>query len=122
MVALAGSGHGMIIYPGGLNTAERLGAQQNVATARVFREIDGLGQDAAAVKLLLDQAAFQAHQFNTVILIGRNRPETVQALSEWAESRSADTVALAPISAALKIQEASQPPRKEDPTPSSSRP
>lgn len=102
MVALAGSGHGMIIYPGGLNTAERLGVQQNVATARVFREIDGLGQDAAAVKLLLDQAAFQARQLNTVILIGRNRPETVQALAEWVDRRLDNSVKLAPVSVALK--------------------
>ena len=102
IVSLASTGHGMIVHPGGLNTAEQLASQQNVATNRVFRDIDGAGQDLATVKLALEQAAFQARQRDAVILIGRNRPDTVQALAEWVGGRSAESVSLAPVSAALK--------------------
>jgi len=102
VVGLAATGHGMIIYPGGLNSAERLGEQQGLATARVYRQIDSGDQGAPEVKLLLDQAAFQARQSDAVILIGRNRPDTVQALAEWVDRPLDDGVKLAPVSVALK--------------------
>lgn len=102
--ALAASGHGMITYSRGLNSAMQVAERSNVPAAIVFREFDNDGQNAAAIKRFLDQAAFRAGQQTGVILLGHNRPETIAALLEWSLGNRASTVALAPVSAALLAQ------------------
>nr|WP_245398651.1 divergent polysaccharide deacetylase family protein [Oceaniglobus trochenteri] len=102
---LAETGHGFVTFPKGLNTAQQVAARAGVTSALVFRQIDGEGQDLRAVKRFLDQAAFRARQENAVILVGRNRPDTLAALAEWALGNRAASVALAPVSAALKVLE-----------------
>ncbi len=102
--ALAASGHGMITYSRGLNSATQVAEREGVPVALVFRDFDSDGQDGAAIKRFLDQAAFRAAQQSGVILVGRNRAETVKALLEWGLGNRASTVALAPVSAALLAQ------------------
>ncbi len=98
---LADTGHGMITYARGLNSAIQVAEREGIPAALVFRDIDGSGQDAAAVKRFLDQAAFRAGQLKRVVLVARNRPETIRALVEWSLGNRARTVTLAPISAVL---------------------
>ncbi|WP_164512325.1 divergent polysaccharide deacetylase family protein [Oceaniglobus ichthyenteri] len=98
---LAETGHGFLTFPKGLNTALQVANRGGVSAALVFREIDSAGQDQRAIKRFLDQAAFRARQENAVILVGRNQPETIAALAEWALGNRAASVALAPVSAAL---------------------
>ena len=102
--ALAASGHGMITYSRGLNSATQVAEREGVPVALVFREFDKGGQDSAAIKRFLDQAAFRAGQQSGVIMVGHNRAETVKALLEWGLGNRASTVALAPVSAALLAQ------------------
>lgn len=105
VVAAAGAtGHGLVTFPRGFNTAQQLALRDGVPSALVFRELDGAGEDSAAIGRVLDQAAFRARQEGAVILAGRARPETVTALTEWALGNRAASVALAPVSAVLLAQ------------------
>ena len=99
---LADTGHGLVMFPRGLNTAVQLAGRSGVTAGLVFRDIDGEGQDLKAIKRFLDQAAFRARQEDSVILIARDAPETIAALAEWALGNRAASVALVPVSAALK--------------------
>lgn len=98
---LANSGHGMITYSRGMNSATQVANREGVPARLVFREFDNDGQDKAAIKRFLDQAAFRSGQQSGVILVGHNRPETIAAIIEWGLGNRAETVALAPVSAAL---------------------
>jgi polysaccharide deacetylase 2 family uncharacterized protein YibQ len=98
------SGHGLVMLPKGLNTAQKLAAREGVPSATVFRDFDSKGQNAAAVRRFLDQGAFRAGQDGSVIMLGRLRPETVSALILWGLADRANTVALAPVSALLTAQ------------------
>jgi uncharacterized protein len=107
--AIAGQrGYGLVMMPSGLNTAQRQAARQGVAAATVFRDFDGAGQDAAAIRRFLDQGAFRAGQQTGaaedgegVIMLGRLRPDTISALILWGLQDRARRVALAPVSAVL---------------------
>lgn len=101
---LAATGQGMITYSKGLNSAPQIAEREGVPAALVFRVFDGAGQDGAAIKRFLDQAAFRAGQHSGVILVGHNRPETIRALTEWSLGNRASTVAMAPVSAVLLAQ------------------
>ncbi|WP_319823552.1 divergent polysaccharide deacteylase family protein [Thalassovita sp.] len=99
---LAETGHGLVLFPKGLNTAQKLAAKAGVPAATVFRDFDGNDQNAAIIRRFLDQAAFKARQEeNGVIMLGRLRPETISALLLWGLQDRAESVALAPISALL---------------------
>lgn len=102
--ALAATGHGMITYSRGLNSATQVAERDGVPAALVFREFDSDGQDKAAIKRFMDQAAFRAGQLTGVIVVGHDRPETMAALLEWSLGNRASTVALAPVSAVLQAQ------------------
>lgn len=101
---LNASGHGLVFLSKGLNTAQKLAARDGVPSATVFRDFDGKGQNAAAIRRFLDQAAFKAAQEDGVIMLGRLQPNTVSALLLWGLADRAGTVALAPVSALLSAQ------------------
>lgn len=102
-------GYGLVMLPNGLNTAQKLAAKSGVPSATVFRDFDGAGQDAAAIRRFLDQGAFKAGQRGaiegsedeSVIMMGRLRPDTISALLLWGLQDRARRVALAPVSAVL---------------------
>jgi polysaccharide deacetylase 2 family uncharacterized protein YibQ len=104
-------GYGLVMLPNGLNTAQKLAAKDGVPSATVFRDFDGAGQDAAAIRRFLDQGAFKAGQQanglpvvgdgDGVIMLGRLRPDTISALMLWGLQDRAQRVALAPVSAVL---------------------
>lgn len=97
------SGHGLVLFPKGLNTAQKLLAREGVPAAAVFRDFDAKGQNATVIRRFLDQAAFKAGQEDAgVVMVGRLRPDTVSALLLWGLQDRADRVALAPISAILR--------------------
>ncbi|MEP2531063.1 divergent polysaccharide deacetylase family protein [Shimia sp.] len=99
---LAATGHGLVMFPNGLNTAQKLAAKEGVPSATVFRDFDSKGQSAVVMRRFLDQAAFKAGQAEGVVMVGRLREETVSALLLWGLQDRAGTVALAPVSAALQ--------------------
>lgn len=99
---LAQSGHGLVLFPKGLNTAQKLAAKEGVPSATVFRDFDAKNQKAAIIRRFLDQAAFKARQEESgVIMLGRLRADTISALLLWGLQDRATSVALAPISALL---------------------
>lgn len=100
---LSASGHGLVMYPQGLNTAQKLIAKEGVPSATLFRDFDAKGQDATVIRRFLDQAAFKAsREGGGVIMVGRLRPDTISALLLWGLQDRASTVALAPVSAILR--------------------
>jgi len=97
------TGHGLVMHPKGLNTAQKLMAREGVPSASVFRDFDAKGQDASVIRRFLDQAAFKAGQEETgVIMLGRLRADTISALLLWGLQDRATSVALAPVSAILR--------------------
>jgi polysaccharide deacetylase 2 family uncharacterized protein YibQ len=97
------SGHGLLLFPEGLDTARKLIAREGVPAVSIFRDIDAEGQNAAAIRRFLDQAAFKARQeAGGVVVVGRLRAETVSALLLWGLQDRANSVALAPVSAVLR--------------------
>ncbi|MET4128335.1 divergent polysaccharide deacetylase family protein [Roseovarius sp. MBR-6] len=99
---LSETGHGIVMLPNGLNTAQKLIAREGVPSATLFRDIDGQGQNAGAVRRFLDQGAMRAGQQDEgVIMLGRVRPDTISALLLWGLQDRAASVALAPVSAVL---------------------
>ncbi len=95
------SGHGLITFPRGLNTAHQLAERVGVPTGLIFRDIDGEGETDDQIRRAMDRAAFRARQNDAVILVGRTRPATLAAVVEWALGNRAESVTLAPVSAAL---------------------
>lgn len=98
---LADSGHGLVSFPAGLNTGHKAAIKEGVRAGLVFRDLDAEGQNASVIRRFLDNAAFKARGEEGVIVVGRTRPETIQALLEWSLGTRADSVTLAPVSAVL---------------------
>ncbi|MFU8776295.1 MAG: divergent polysaccharide deacetylase family protein [Roseovarius sp.] len=99
------SGHGLVMHPNGLNTAQKLIAREGVPSASLFRDFDGQGQNAGAIRRFLDQAAMRAdQQEGGVIMLGRLRADTISALLLWGLQDRATSVALAPVSAVLRAE------------------
>ena len=100
------SGHGMVLFPNGLDTVRKLASREGIPAATVFRDFDGNGQSAAVIQRFLDQAAFKADREGGVIMVGRVREETLSALMVWRLQDRASTVSLAPVSAVLRAKSA----------------
>jgi len=98
---LKASGHGLVTQNRGLNSMPNLAVKEGVAAAPVFRDFDSEDQTARVIRRFLDQAAFRAGQEGAVIMLGRLRPETIEALLVWGLADRAGSVALAPVSAVL---------------------
>jgi polysaccharide deacetylase 2 family uncharacterized protein YibQ len=101
---LKASGHGLVAQSKGLNSMPKLAVKEGVPAAAVFRDFDSEGQEARVIRRFLDQAAFKAGQEGGVIMLGRLRPETIEALLVWGLADRAGAVALAPVSAVLLRQ------------------
>ncbi len=99
VAAVSATGHGLITFPRGLNTAQQLADRAGVPARTVFRVLEDGNPDA--VLRTLDQAAFRARQEGVVILVGQAEPATVAALSRWVAANPNRQVAFAPVSAAL---------------------
>jgi len=99
---LARSGHGLLTWRADATGLGQLAAGQGLATGSIYREVDAAGRNLRAVKRFLDDAAFRARLDRPVVVVAQNRPETIAALADWRTGTRADSVALAPLSAALQ--------------------
>ena len=86
-----------------MNAADQVARREDVEAATVFRDISTAGSDRVAVRRLLDRAVFKAGQEGRVAVVGTADAETLAALLEWTVEGKAATVALAPVTAVLKI-------------------
>lgn len=104
---LQDSGHGLVLQPSGLDTAQKLIAREGVPALTLFRDFDGEGQGVQTIRRFLDQAALRATQEDTgVIMLGRLRADTISALLLWGLQDRAGAVTLAPVSALLRATQA----------------
>ncbi|PIE11125.1 MAG: hypothetical protein CSA70_11260 [Rhodobacterales bacterium] len=101
---LAESGHGLLLYPKGLNTAQKLAAKAGVRSATVFRDFDAKGQKPGSIRRFLNHAVLKADSEGGVVMVGRLRADTVTALLLWGLQDRASQVALLPISQLLVTQ------------------
>ncbi len=95
------TGHGLITFPRGLNTAHQSAERAGVPAGLIFRKLDGSGETGEQIRRALDRAAFRARPDEAVILVGSTAPDTLAAIAEWVSGNRAKSVTLAPISAAL---------------------
>lgn len=104
VVAVAnGTGRGVVTQNSGLNSTLKLAQSDGVPAAAVFRNFDRAGQEPAAIERSLDQAVFRASQDGSVTVIGQLHPTTIRILQDWVGDHRASRVALAPISAVLRL-------------------
>jgi hypothetical protein len=99
-----GQGRGLLSWDRGLNAAAQVAQRESLRNAVIFRRLDGEGEPKAQIRRYLDRAAFKAAQDGRVIVAGETKPDTVAALLEWAVEGRAATVALAPLTAALRVE------------------
>jgi len=98
---LADGGLGLVTPSKGLNTAQKVAMREGVPAALIYRQLDDGDEKAAVIRRYLDRAAFRAKQEGHVIMLGQTRPETIEALVQWALEDRAASVAMAPVSAVL---------------------
>lgn len=98
---VAASGHGLITFPRGLNTAHQAAQRAGVPTGLIFRNLDAQSETQEQIRRTLDRAAFRARQDEAVILVGTTGSRTLSALTEWLLGNRATTVTIAPVSVAL---------------------
>lgn len=99
---LVQSGHGLVTQPKGLNTAQQLAAREGVASATLFRDFDGEGQNAGAMRRFLQNGAFRARQEGAAVMLGRLKADTVTALIQWGLQDINEGLALVPVSVVLR--------------------
>ncbi len=99
---LQSEGRGLIVVERGLSSAIRGAAQVGLPAVPVLRELDGGGEDAAAIGRALDQAAFRARQAGDGVLLARLTDQTVEALQTWGTENNGGQITLAPVSAILR--------------------
>lgn len=98
LATLSETGHGILTWRKGLNTAQKLAVQEGIPSAEVFRELEADTPDA--VVRALDQAAFRARQEGGIVVVANGSLTIISGLAEWASETRRDT-ALAPLSAVL---------------------
>lgn len=102
--ALKADGRALVTYDRGLNSAQQLAERQGVAAATVFRILDSEDEEAPKIKRYLDRAAFNANRDGSVVVLGRNYPETVKALLEWSLAEKGASLSIVPVSKLLLAQ------------------
>lgn len=100
---VASQGRGLLTWDQGLNAADQVARREDVAAAVIFRDLASSGTDDEAIRRLLDRAVFKAGQDGRAVVAGTATPETVAALLEWSVEGRAATIALGPLTAAMKI-------------------
>ncbi len=100
---LKAGGRGLLTWDEGLNAADQVARREDLEAAVLFRDLDQAGGDPVAVRRLLDRAVFKAGQDGQASVVGKADPATVAALLEWTVEGKAATVALAPVTAVLKV-------------------
>ena len=100
---LKAQGRGLLTWDAGLNAADQVARREDLEAAVVFRDLGAAGADRVALRRLLDRAVFKAGQDGQVAVVGEANSDTVAALLEWSVEGKAATVALAPLTAVLKI-------------------
>ena len=100
ILAAGETGHGMVTFSLGSNSAQQIARRKGVPAGQVFRVIDP-GTDRLAVGRALTQAVSRARRDGQAIVLAPADPDTLAAMVEWALESRSTSVALSPLSAAL---------------------
>lgn len=99
--AIRGSGHGLVTYDRGLNSAQRAARRENIPAASVFRILDAELEEVPKIKRYMDRAAFSAGKDGSVVVLGRSYQDTITALLEWTLERKDGDFSIVPVSAIM---------------------
>lgn len=92
------SGHGLVTYDRGLNSAQQAARREGIASATVFRLLDAEQEEAPRIKRYLNRAAFTASKEGAVVVVGHSYPDTVKAMLEWALDEKTAELSIVPVS------------------------
>ncbi|MCY4335000.1 MAG: divergent polysaccharide deacetylase family protein [Litoreibacter sp.] len=95
------TGHGLVTFSRGLNSAQQAARRAEVENGAAFRVLDGASESPMTIKRTLDRAGFNAARDGNVILLGHTYPETVQTLLEWTLDSKSATLSIVPVSQIL---------------------
>jgi hypothetical protein len=101
MSRVARDGRGLVLGNRGFRSGLELAGREGVPAAEVLRDLDGQGQDGAAIRRGLDDAVRRAGQEGRAVVVARATPDTLAALGEWSLEGRAQEVTVAPVSAVL---------------------
>ena len=102
---LAAQGRGIVTMERGLNAVDQVARREGLPSATVFRLLDASGESVPVMRRYLDRAAFRAAQEGSVVVLGSTRPDTIAAILQWTVEGRAASVALAPVSAILRLED-----------------
>lgn len=100
--ALAETGMGVVVPPGGLGTAVADARRLGVPAVALYRLLDGRGEGAEVVSRYLDRAVFEAARAGAVVVMGTASTETVEGIAQWVRRGGADAVRAVPLSHVLE--------------------
>lgn len=98
---LARDGLGAVLAEGGLGRGAEAAEAAGVPAAEILRDLDGAGQDEAAIRRALDDAVRRAAQEGEAVVLGRLGAGTLAAVGAWSREGRAREVTVAPVSAVL---------------------
>lgn len=100
---LAPGGYGAIALRGGLDAYLNAAQDAGLANASVYRVLDEGGVGLVTISRLLDRAAFEALRAEGILVVGAAaNPETLEALTRFADGLGRSGVTLVPASAVLR--------------------
>jgi polysaccharide deacetylase 2 family uncharacterized protein YibQ len=99
-----GSGRGLLTWDQGLNAADQVARREDVPAATIFRDLTPAIGDKFGMRRLMDRAIFKADQDGSATVVGPATPEMAATLMEWALEGRGAPVALAPLTAVLKVE------------------
>jgi polysaccharide deacetylase 2 family uncharacterized protein YibQ len=99
--ALQESGHGILSYKIGLNSAFKEAQKAGIPSGSVFRSIDPEASDASEVQRIMDRVAFEATREGAAIVFAVATETVLQGISDWTGTPVAGTVSLVPVSSAM---------------------
>lgn len=102
LAGIAQSGHGFLTFPGGLGGEIASARRDGVPALSVHRMLDAQAEAAPIITRNLARATFEANRSGQQIVVGNSYPATLQALTEWQSSTSADSITLVPVSTVLR--------------------
>ena len=96
---LAVDGYAAIALRGGLDAFLQAAEDSDVPAVAVYREIDSTGQSEIALRRMIDRAAFEALRRPGILIAGSADDDRLMTeLTDFAQGRGRDGVALAPAS------------------------
>ncbi len=101
---LADQGHGLVLYPQGLNAGLQLAERGDVPAALASRTVDGAGESIPAMSRILSRIAFQASKDKTAIAVGHTGTGALGAYGDWVAAGKTNGVNIAPVSVLLQVQ------------------